>query len=124
MPLALVGFLLSMSFDPTVLTVDLSIAPEPHASTTQEVAEYVAEKHHLNVYRFLKTIECESKWDTHAIGDHGTSFGLAQLHYPMRDWGVTKEDAQVPEIALEIMAKAWERGEQRRWSCWTSLFGS
>ena len=78
----------------------------------------IATAHGLNAKKFLSVIECESGWDTHAVGDHGTSFGLVQIHYPQRDWGITKEQAFEPLRAMEIMANAWERGEARRWSCW------
>jgi hypothetical protein len=124
LPLALMGFLLSATLDPTILTVPLDVVVETHASTTQELAAYIATKHGLNVNRFLKTIECESGWNARAVGDNGTSFGLAQIHYPARDWGITREDAYTPEIALEIMAQKWEDGEAWRWSCWSSLFAS
>lgn len=96
-----------------LLTVAL-VQPE----TPKEIAVRIATEHKLNVTRFLKVIDCESKWDTHAIGDKGTSFGLAQLHNPVRDWGITKEEAFDPETALEIMAIAWEKGQQKRWSCY------
>lgn len=88
-------------------------------------ATEVAEEHNLNVPHFLAVISCESRWDTHAKGDYvngvPTSFGLAQLHYPQRDWGISIEQAQQPRLAMEIMAKAWERNEYRRWSCWSLL---
>ena len=29
---------------------------------------------------FIKTIEAESKWDVNAVGDHGKSFWLCQIH--------------------------------------------
>lgn len=90
--------------------------------TPQQIAASIATKHGLNVDRFLKTIECESSWNIKAIGDNGTSFGLAQLHHPVRDWNTTIEQANTPEIALEIMATAWGKGEQSRWSCWRTLY--
>lgn len=90
--------------------------------TPQELAVAIANKHNLNVGRFLGTIQCESNWDIEAVGDNGTSFGLAQLHHPERDWGITIEQAKIPEVALEIMADAWVKGEQGRWTCWRTLY--
>ncbi len=103
------------------------IVPVPVAEakplSAREIATREAIKHGLMVDRFLKVIECESQWNTKAVGDHGTSYGLAQLHNPVSDWGVTKEEAMDPEVALPIMAEAWGRGEHTRWSCWWLHYG-
>lgn len=114
MPLIL-AVLFSVNLTPSVLTVPVE--------TPQDMAVRIATEHHLSVKRFLKVIDCESKWDTTAVGDHGTSFGLVQLHNVKRDWGLTKEDAFDPETALETMASAWDRNEQSRWSCWNLYYG-
>lgn len=92
------------------------------ARSPQETAIAIATRHNLNVGHFLAVINCESGWVIDAEGDHNTSFGLAQLHNPVRDWGITIEQANTPEIALEIMAEAWEKGEQSRWSCYNNLY--
>lgn len=78
----------------------------------------IATAHNLNAEKFLKVLDCESGFNPKAIGDHGTSFGIAQLHYPLRDWSITKEQAFEPLRSMEIMANAWERGLASRWSCW------
>ena len=88
----------------------------------KELALKTANKYHLNSSQFLGTIQCESQWNTKAVGDNGTSFGLAQLHYPERDWGLTVEQAETPQIALETMAIAWTKGLQLKWSCYRILF--
>lgn len=82
-----------------------------------------AVEYHLNVDEFLGTIACESHWDTYAVGDNGTSFGLAQLHNTLTDWGLAPAQAEEPMIALNTMALAWSRGEQGRWSCYKELYG-
>lgn len=112
--------------DPSVLTVPMAHASALTTDELKAMATEIAKEHHLNVNRFLKTIECESNWDVYAKGDYvkgePTSFGLAQLHYPTRDWGVATSTAYEPRFALETMAKKWENGEQRRWSCWSALY--
>ncbi len=96
-------------------------------SALQALAKEAAIKHGLNVSRFLAVIECESSWDTNAKGDYRkgepTSFGLAQLHYPTRDWGIATSSAYVPEIALTLMAEAWVKNKQHKWSCYNILYG-
>lgn len=85
-------------------------------------ATEVASQHHLNVPHFLAVINCESGWNPRAEGDfvngNPTSFGLVQLHYPVRDWGISVEEAFQPRKSIDIMAEAWERNEYTRWSCW------
>lgn len=92
------------------------------STTPRQIAIQTAKEHHLNVGRFLAVIECESQWNERARGDYKngqpTSFGLAQLHYPERDWGITIEQAYDPKISLEIMATSWENGDASRWSCY------
>jgi len=107
-----------------VVLVD-PIAPNRDAVGAQDLptyAESVAEEHELDVNRFLSTIQCESQWNPDAEGDNHTSFGLAQLHNPIEFWGVTPEEAKDPTIALPIMAKAWQRGEQWKWTCYKEKY--
>lgn len=106
------------------------------------IAVGIAHEHGLNVDKFLKTIECESGWDAVAEGDYPdgkggfttkakapkgskpTSFGLVQLHYPERDWGVTIAQAKEPIRALQIMANAWDKygvAGAPKWTCYRAL---
>lgn len=84
-------------------------------------ATSVATQHGLNVKRYLAVIGCESQWITTAVGDNGTSFGLAQLHNPVTDWGISIEEAKDPSVALPIMARAWQQGKELKWSCYKIL---
>lgn len=115
---------------PQVAEAVVVVPLEPDISNRDAVASpdlpsyavKVAEEHGLDVKRFTETIACESQWNPAAVGDHGTSFGLAQLHYPVEYWGVTPEEAKDPAVALPIMAKAWQRGEQWKWSCYKNKY--
>jgi len=85
-----------------------------------DLATTVAEEHHLNTDRFLKVIRCESNWIPTAKGDDGNSRGLVQIssiYHPE----VSDEEADDPKYALEFMAKEWDRGHQRQWSCYRLL---
>ena len=94
--------------------------------TKQEMVRIATEtalRYGLNVEKFLKVVGCESdNWKQKARGDYRngvpTSFGLAQFHHPVRDWGMTIEQADDPVYALERMAKAWSQGKQGKWSCY------
>lgn len=116
MPVFLLGLLLAIQSGvalPPVHAADLT------KDDLKTIAATTAVHYGLNTKNFLAVVQCESKWNPNAIGDHGTSFGLVQLHNPEIDWGITREQAQDPALALEIMAKAWHRGEARRWSCYS-----
>jgi hypothetical protein len=129
-----ISLMMLASTSPSVLTVDLTTVPidtnitkEWTIEEMKTLAEEKARKYGLHVYRFKKTIECESRWDRFAQGDFRngkpTSFGLAQFHYPTRDWDMATSSAYEPEVALEVMALAWSRDEAFRWSCWQRMFG-
>ena len=121
-----------------LLATSSPMFPVAHASELtkadmMQIATDEAKAHHLNVDRFLKTIECESfyegiSWNTHAKGDFRngkpTSFGLAQFHNPESDWGITPEEAEDPYIAIPLMAQAWEDDLYPKWSCWRLLYAS
>lgn len=119
------------STDLTRLTADLSVAPVVHATTTADliaIATSTANKYGLNEEHFLKVVAKESDgWKVCALGDYKngepTSFGLAQLHNPVSDWGVTPEQACDPYIALPIMAQAWVDGKASKWTVWRNLYG-
>lgn len=119
MPVFLMGILLAIHAGIAVPPVHAS---ELTITDLKVIAASYATAYNLNTDLFLKTIECESKWNPSAEGDFvngtPTSFGLAQLHNVQRDWGLTKEKAKDPTVALEVMAKAWSRGEMRRWTCY------
>lgn len=73
--------------------------------------------HHLNTQHFLDTISCESNWNMGAIGDGGTSLGLAQIHLPAHT-EITRAQALDPYFAIPWMASQWENDQAAMWSCW------
>lgn len=68
-----------------------------------------------------RVINCESSNNPNAVGDHGYSFGLAQIHLPSHPY-VSREEALDPEFAVEFMAKNFKAGNARLWSCWRKLY--
>ena len=100
--------------------------PEAPLSTKEEMVAYAtktAQEAKINPTEVLGTIECESGWNSLAEGDGNTSFGLAQLHHPESDWGLTREEAKNPRVAIDTLVDAFSRGEQRRWTCWRDKYG-
>ena len=71
----------------------------------------------LNERIFRQTLECESNLDPMAIGDSGTSVGIAQIHLPAHP-DVSKEEALDPEFAIRWAAKHFAQGHAYWWTCW------
>ncbi len=84
--------------------------------TLMEWASISAQRHDIPLNLLYGIIDHESGWLQTAIGDNGTSFGLAQIHLPA--WpNINKETALHPLFALEWTAqKLRERFNQfGRW---------
>jgi len=126
MPLILWALLFANVASPvlsTPIAEAATIQPQTlETSDLQNIALSDAQKYGLNADHFIKVINCESGFDPDIIGDHGTSIGIAQLHYPGL-WGISTSTAHDPRVSLEIMASAWKQNEESRWSCWTKLYG-
>lgn len=105
-----------------ILFIPTAVAAPPAARPDiKEYAHHRALAYNLDPELFKAVIHCESSWRSDAVGDNGTSFGLAQLHYPTRDWGIATSTALDPYASIDIMADAWSRGESSRWTCWRML---
>ncbi len=87
-----------------------------------EIVEYFANQYKVSAPQMLATMRCESSLNVKAVGDSGTSFGIAQIHLPAhRD--ITREQAQDAVFATEFMAREFARSNQKIWSCYQMLYG-
>lgn len=71
-----------------------------------------------------KAPECpsgESNWQALAVGDHGTSFGLVQIHLPAHPH-ITQTQALNPEFALNFIVDEFIAGNEWKWTCWRAYF--
>lgn len=68
-------------------------------------------------------VGCESSFNPKAVGDNGTSFGLAQIHLPAHPH-ITKEQAFDPYFALNFMASEMKAGRSWKWTCYKLLWSS
>ena len=71
----------------------------------------------LNEHIFRQTLECESNLDPSTIGDHGTSYGIAQIHLSAHP-DISKEEALDPEFAIKWTAQHFAKGHASWWTCW------
>lgn len=106
-----------------LLALALLSTPTHAASLTatdlQVLASTTAIQAGVDPVAFTDTIGCESAWNPDAIGDNGSSYGLVQLHNPETAWGISTTTALNPLVSMDIMAKAWQKGEASKWSCYT-----
>jgi len=73
-----------------------------------------------NYYELYKVIECESSWNSNAIGDLGKAFGLAQFHKPTFD-RFCEGEYKNPFDQIKCFVKmAAEKGQQH-WTCFKLL---
>lgn len=86
----------------------------------QAYAAHKAVEFGLNPVLFKKVIACESQWNAGAIGDHGQSYGLVQIHLSSHS-DVSKEEALNPHFAIDWMAHEWSLGHERQWTCYRLL---
>jgi len=81
-----------------------------------------AEFYNLNTDRFIATIQAESQFNQNAVGDHGTSIGVVQIHLPAHP-DITKDEALDPFLSIAWMAKEWSLGREDEWSTYVRMFG-
>ena len=78
----------------------------------------------LNMWPTLEKISvCESGLNPAAIGDHGTSFGLFQIHLPAHKT-VTKKMAFDPFFSIAWAIDKFHNDELGIWTCYRSLVKS
>lgn len=120
--LSLIGILLlGFPQNPASLTVPIAEAAEyvPDFTSTTTTAAYIrleAQKWHVEGDYLLKTLECESGLNPNAVGDNGTSFGIAQIHLSAHP-DISKTQALDPEFAVDYAAQQFALGHSSMWTC-------
>lgn len=89
--------------------------------TIPQIINHFAKQYNVSAEKMLKTLTCESNLNPRAIGDHGKSFGIAQIHLPSHPY-VSVAQAQDPIFATEFMAKEFARGNAKIWTCYRIHF--
>lgn len=91
-----------------------------NASTSEDIILSYAVKYGINGADFLNTLTCESDLKPDAVGDQGTSFGVAQIHLPAHK-DVTKIEALNPLFAINWAASEFANGRANEWTCYRKL---
>ena len=80
----------------------------------------VATEQGLDVDKFTGTLNCESQFNPEAVGDHGTSLGIAQIHLPAHP-DVSRENAFDGIWSINWAAHHFSY-EPNIWSCYNNLY--
>jgi len=107
---------------PSSLTA-VTFVPEPVLTIPQMIQKYAVE-YRVSAERMTKTIQCESTFNPNAVGDHGQSFGLSQIHLPSWRGQITKEQALDPEFAIKFLAEKLSKGQGKLWTCYRNIYGN
>lgn len=64
----------------------------------------------------IRVAQCESSLNPSAVGDHGQSYGMWQIHLPSHP-DITKEQALDPEWSTKWAMEQMAAGRARIWTC-------
>lgn len=108
-------------FTSSILAPELAYtAPDYSTTTLRAFAEEKALQYGIDQKKFVSTIGCESGFKFDAVGDKGTSIGIAQFRYPGH-WGISTSTALDPYAALDLAAASFKVGLASRWTCYINL---
>lgn len=93
--------------------------PVEHLTVQQSIVKY-AKIYNVSAKEMTLVMKCESGLNPHAIGDHGTSYGLSQIHLPAHP-DISKQQAFDVDFSVEFMAKSFSQGNQGMWTCWKMI---
>lgn len=89
-------------------------------STAEEIITSYAIHYGIPAQPLVDTLKCESNFNKDAVGDTGSSFGVAQIHLAAHP-EVKKEEALDPLWAINWTAQQFALGKARQWTCFRKL---
>ena len=117
----IVCFLIFIGFFASFSATNADIAPlkAPESSIDNLIA-LNSDIYSVSQETLYRTIKCESSFNPQAVGDHGTSFGIAQIHLVAHP-DITKKQALDPSFSIDYLAKSIKNGKGRMWTCFKSI---
>lgn len=98
----------------------------PKLETKEQMKAYVEKRaleEGINPSVPIAVIECESHWDSDAVGDHGHSHGLVQIYNSYHP-EITMNEANDPRFAIDYLLSNLKDGRGHLWSCYRKLNGA
>ncbi len=102
------------------LCVPVTLAKEPITIAKPSIHELIATYSALygvSNEKLTKVLTCESNLNPRAVGDNGTSYGIAQIHLSSHK-DISKEEALNPDFAIRWTAQQFALNKQNMWTCW------
>lgn len=96
---------------------------EYSTTTASAIVEAYAAHYGIPSIPLVRTLICESNLQDDAVGDMGTSYGIAQIHLPAHP-EVSKKQALDPLWSIDWAAHQFSLGHAKLWSCYKKLYGS
>lgn len=113
-PLINVLLAFALLFAPTTAVA----APLTYSADTAEYIIYATAAYYaVDGDELYETLKCESKLRSNAVGDHGTSYGVAQIHLPAHS-DISKAQALDPIWSIKWTANQFAKGNAHIWSCY------
>ena len=110
-----------MLHTPVMVNVAIAAEPPPEVAlsltTREEMEAYIRKEYPQRAERVIQVIDCESDFNPEAVGDNGTSFGLAQIHRPAHPQ-YSLENIKDPKWAIDFMIKEFKLKHENMWSCY------
>lgn len=115
--------LVSLGFYPATPALAAQLPPVPVVYSTtiaSVIIEAYAVRYGIPAAPLIATLACESNFNSDAVGDKGTSYGVAQIHLPAHP-DITKEQALDPFWAIDWTARQFKAGKANMWSCYKQI---
>lgn len=115
--------LISLGFITAPPALAGTISPLPYTiENAPVIIEAYAVRYGIPSSSLVATLRCESGFDANAVGDLGTSFGVAQIHLPAHT-DISKDEALNPFFAIDWAASQFALGKASMWSCYKNIYG-
>lgn len=100
---------------------DMTYIPRPLSDySVHELITHFAHKYNVSQDEMEFIIRCESGYNSTAVGDHGKSYGLAQIYLPAHP-SISPDQATDPVFAVEFLARNLSQGHGTMWTCWKMM---
>lgn len=97
------------------------VVPVVYSTTTAEdIITSYAIHYGIPAGPLVATLRCESNFNSGAVGDHGSSFGVAQIHLPAHT-EISKAEALDPLWSINWAAEQFAAGHANEWTCYRNL---
>lgn len=101
----------------TTAYAQVAEAPTKTPETIKQTISRIAREYNVSEEVMNTVVECESQYNTNAVGDHGNSKGLVQIHRKYHP-DITESQAFDPEFSLSFLAKNLANNKGYLWSCY------